>query len=637
MKKHTSGITLIALVVTIIVLLILAGISITMLSGENGILQAAKNASIKTKEASAKEEVSLAWIECETEYKLGELSREEAFSKENMNRHLNNIGEIIDLAYNEAGKSAVQYRSNIQNAEYFFEIGNLGEISIGNEFSVYNSKMEELYNKGWSVGATSSGYIAADYSEMKLYTLDSSFNTTNTETLTPSDVSLFTVNNEKITATTATGVVIIPDNINATSIAASAFKSKTGITRIILPPSITTIADGTSTSTGAFCGCTGLVDFAFSKNLTKIGNYAFYGCTKIANIDLPNTITTLGTYAFYNCKLINKIVIPRSISSLNNYVFYGCTKISEIKIPSNITSIGTCALGGCSGLASIVIEEGNTVYDSRENCNAIIRKSDNKLLQGCKTTTIPSGVSIIEANAFIGCTGLTDVNTLLNNITNIGNYAFANCTGITTINIPAQLTTIGINPFYGCTAITSITVESGNTVYDSRDNCNAIVNKSNNTIVSACKNTTISSTIQSIGQHSFRGQTGITSITIPNTITSIGNYAFYGCSKISSITIPTSIDTIWASTFYGCSSLTRIDIPANITKIDTSAFQNCSSVLNVYIHGTSLSTVNKSAFVSLKQGSKIYVGNTTIKALFTSDRYTSSRTSVEVDATLLSN
>ena len=636
MKKY-EGITLIALVITIIVLLILAGITIATLTGENGLLQRAEEAAQKTKEGAAKEEITLAWAACYTDYQSGELSEEDAFSKNNMNTHLGDTGEVTEFVYNKSGISVVTYTN--QDGDYCFEIDSTGNITGGNGSSVDNAKVQELFNKGWSVGATSSGYIAADYTNMKLYTLDASFNTVSEETLTPSDGSLFTLTDGKITATTATtGVVIVPNtinNVNVTGIAANSFKGKTGITKIILPPSVTTIDSSSSASTGAFYNCTGLVNVAYSKNLTTIGNNAFYSCSKIDSIEFPDTMTTIGTSAFYGCKLINRVRIPTSLSTLSTNVFYNCSKISEIRIPKNITSIAGGAFYGCSGINSIVVEEGNTVYDSRNNCNAIIITASNKLILGCKSTVMPDNVTAIDQNSFAGATGLTNVNDLLTHVTSIGNYAFCNCTGITSVNIPTNVTTIGANPFYGCTGITSITVASGNTVYDSRDNCNAIVKKSSNAIISACKNTSIKSTITTIEQHAFRQQTGITSITIPTNVTSIGNYAFYGCSGLTSLTIPTSISTIGSYTFSYCSKLTTIDIPSNITKIDSYAFQNCSQVTSVYVHGSSLATVNTGAFNNLKASSTIYVGNSTIQALFTSTRYTSSRTTISVDSSLL--
>ena len=100
-----------------------------------------------------------------------------------------------------------------------------------------------------------------------------------------------------------------------------------------------------------------------------------------------------------------------------------------------MTSIGDRAFSGCSGLNSIVVESGNTVYDSRENCNAIIETSSNTLHTGCKNTIIP------------------------NSVTSIGNWAFSGCSGLASLTIPNSVSSIGDGAFYMCNGLTSVIVE----------------------------------------------------------------------------------------------------------------------------------------------------------------------------------
>ncbi|MBR3612093.1 MAG: leucine-rich repeat domain-containing protein, partial [Bacteroidaceae bacterium] len=257
------------------------------------------------------------------------------------------------------------------------------------------------------------------------------------------------------------------------------------------------------------------------------------------------------------------------------------------------------------GLTNIKVESGNTIYDSRDNCNAIIETATNKLIRGCKNTIIPNSVTSIGDDAFYGCTGLTNI-TIPNSVTSIGDDAFSGCTGLTSIEIPNSVTTIEYsvfrdctcltsvtipssvtkiedNAFDGCSGLTSIKVESGNTIYDSRDNCNAIIETATNKLVRGCKNTIIPNSVTSIGDDAFYGCTGLTNITIPNSVTKIGDNAFYGCTGLTSIEIPNSVTTIEYSAFRDCTCLTSVTIPNSLITIRVGAFYGCTALKSVYL------------------------------------------------------
>jgi len=275
-------------------------------------------------------------------------------------------------------------------------------------------------------------------------------------------------------------------------------------------------------------------EFRYFTSLTGIDSYAFSGCTGLTSITIPNSVTSIRSSAFSDCSGLTSITIPNSVTNIVSNPFEGCNK-----------------------LTSITVSNGNTKYDSRNNCNAIIETSSNMLIVGCKNTIIPNSVTSIRKSAFYHCYGLTSI-TIPNSVTSIGNYAFS-----------------------GCSDLSSIKVDNNNPKYDSRNNCDAIIETSTNRLITGCKNTIIPNSVTSIGDNTFYDCSSLTSITIPNSVTSIGNYAFYNCSGLTSITIPNSLTSIGNYAFYNCSGLTSITIPNSVTSIGNWAFYDCSGLADV--------------------------------------------------------
>ena len=182
-------------------------------------------------------------------------------------------------------------------------------------------------------------------------------------------------------------------------------------------------------------------------------------------------------------------------------------------------------------------------------------------------------VTEISEEAFNYC-DITSIE-IPSTVTTIGDNVFVNCTKLTSLTIPASVTNIGKKITNSCTNLTSIVVDSSNPKYDSRDNCNAIVESSTNTILITCKNTTIPTTVTSIGDFAFYSRSDLTSIVIPASITSIGKGAFYSCKKLTSVEILAPITVINDSTFTLCSKLTNINIPSSVTSIGEHAFNRC--------------------------------------------------------------
>ncbi len=281
------------------------------------------------------------------------------------------------------------------------------------------------------------------------------------------------------------------------------------------------------------------------------------------------------------CKPINKDVteihIPSQIKcgnytygvdAIKDYAFAFCEGLTLIIIPDSVTSIGCGAFKHCSGLTSITISNSVT-------------RIGNEAFSCCSRLTsiaIPNSVTSIERLAFFNCSGLTSI-TIPNSVTSIGMGTFYSCSGLTSITIPSSVTSLGENPFASCSCLTSIFVEKGNKTYDSRENCNAIIETASNTLIAGCEKTFIPNNVTSIGNSAFRGCSVLPSITIPNSVTSIGDHAFWGCSRLTSVTIPNSITSIGFWAFRGCVALRSIRIPKSLTHIGLNAFYEHTKVI----------------------------------------------------------
>ncbi|MBR5706799.1 MAG: leucine-rich repeat protein [Bacteroidaceae bacterium] len=371
--------------------------------------------------------------------------------------------------------------------------------------------------------------------------------------------------------------IVIPNGIK--SISSSAFSDCKGLISITIPEGVTSIGNST------FRDCSNLVSILFPESITDIGTNSFDGTAwyenlpngiiyigKVAykykgimpqnsSIVIPEGITTIGNNAFAECIGMTSLILPESINSIEFYAFSGCTGLTSISIPKNLSNIDEGAFAGCCNLTSISVSPENTIYDSRNNCNAIIESITNTLLMGCQNTTIPSDVTKIARGAFVDFKGLT-------------------------ITIPKNVSIIDNGAFTNCSKLTSITVSPDNSVYDSRYDCNAIIESKTNTLFLGCQNTVIPSNISKIGIGAFGGCIGLRTITIPESAITIDNNAFENCTSLESITIPEKVSFIGNSSFKNCCNLTSVRMmterPDTIEINDPFGVYNLDGSLNNY-------------------------------------------------------
>lgn len=335
--------------------------------------------------------------------------------------------------------------------------------------------------------------------------------------------------------------------------------------------------------------------------VTSIGDLAFFRCSGLTSVVIPNSVTKICFKAFMECTGLTSVDIPGSVTEIGNSAFYGCLNLSSLHVPGSVESIGALAFMSCCGLSLITVDESNAFYDSRDNCNAIVETATNTLVLGSNSTIIPNSIESIGMYAFVNCNGLESV-VIPNSVTEIGKSAFHACSGLTSLTIGNSVTTIGetaISYCYGletvfipksvvsigngafsyCSGLSTLIVEGENPYYDSRDDCNAIIETENNKLIAGCKNTVIPNTITSIDDFAFYGCNDLKSLTIPNSVLSIGKNAFYGCRNMTSVTIPNSVVSIGVSAFSSCDGLKSLIIGSSVTSIGTGAF-TCGSALS---------------------------------------------------------
>ena len=345
---------------------------------------------------------------------------------------------------------------------------------------------------------------------------------------------------------------MIPNNV--ITIGEDAFNGRS-LTTITIPESVTTIEEQ------AFYGCSNLSSITIPSSVTTIGYAAFSECSNLPvvnNIRYADTYLVevvdptqslyqikegtrfIGDFAFSQSEL-SSISIPESVISIGIGAFADCPNLMSINIPEGVTNFGTGAFSGCPNLPVEnniryadtylieAIDKSLTEYQIKDGTR-IIGTSAFSYCPNLTSFNIPNSITIIDSYAFDGCENLNSIN-IPNSVKSIGSYVFQSCSNLTSITIPSSVTNIKESVFSG-SSLESIQVDGSNLIYDSRDGCNAVIEKSSNKLIAGCKNTIIPNTVTSIGKCAFENVL-MTSIDIPGSVSSIGDYGFYtGVSEV---------------------------------------------------------------------------------------------------------
>ncbi len=616
MNNKNKGITLIALVITIIILLILAGISINTLNGENGIITRGQESKLKYEMTQLKEEFELFCIEKETEI-MGTFSKEGVMASENV------------LVYNnkqEENKSIYDVMPSLSKSKYAKKV----EIIKGEIHVVAKNKNEVKWLQ--EIGIIPNPWNIVD------------------GVLMSSNTNLLLLGED--------GTLVIPGSV--TEIDKGAFANVEGIKRVIIPGSVKKIGDNAFSHNStieeviiedgvegigstAFYSCTKLNKVKMANSVLNIGNSAFNYCPKLEEINLSNNLKVIPTGIFVNCTSLKNIIIPENVTKISNEAFSSCGQLVSINIPKNVESIGDSPFAYCKSLVNINVDIRNTDF---KFSNGILMNSDetemiyisssaiqentfkvpdkiNKLTAGLLTSypkiekiIIPENVTEIDINFFSNNRNINSIVIDSNNrnymstadaiydknqtkliyyytnkievripegIIEIASQAFRR-NSLTILNLPTSLEKIqsealvntklkSLNLGKNVSELAGTTFLYSEVINISIDEDNPYLIEENNVIYSIDENRNKVKLVGGVGK--------INSLAIPNGVKEIGNDSFVR-KGITNVVIPNTVIKIGRA-FNDCQSLETITIPSSVTSIDSTCFSKCINLKEIIV------------------------------------------------------
>ena len=307
--------------------------------------------------------------------------------------------------------------------------------------------------------------------------------------------------------------------------------------------------------------------------------YSDWDYNKLKKVILSSSVISIGSEAFAYCSNLKEIVLNDKLKKIGEDAFCFCSKLCSIFIPKSVTTIINNPFNYCYRLKSIEVDKLNPIFDSRNNCNCIIKTKENKLISGCKNSKIPDSITTIGDNCFKG-NRISNVNLPLS-IIKIENYAFYS-NNLTSIYVPKNVKSIGKEILNYCLELDSIQIDKDNKYYDSRNNCNCIIQTKTNNLIQGCKSSFIPDGVKIVSKRAFN-ICSITNVDIPDSVEEIENEAFRGCEELISVKLSSSMKIIKKEVFSCCENLKSIYINDNIERIEKDAFTYCVNLNDIYI------------------------------------------------------
>lgn len=548
-----KGITIVALVITIVIMLILLGVTVTVVI-KGDLIDTAKESNDETRYAQVLEQK--------------EMWESEKLATDRFGAKAETLEEFVERLKKE----------KILTEEEGKQLLELGFVTIAKKDILFDGKRNVADASLW------------DYqldTKTNFVTITRYLGTTDNLTeLTIPNFLLIGGKEYRVTKTLSyngsnaivnfKGKLIISKGI--TEIGKASFNGASKITGVEIPNSAILISDY------AFQNCEGLTTITIPGSVKKIGNWwgnangqIFNGCSNLKEVILEEGIEEISGRAFDSCSKVKEWKLPKSLKRIGPGAFQS-TGVEEFNIPENVESIAATFISS-SNLSRINVDSNNKYFTSVDGI--LFDKDSTRLIKypenrDGSSYEVPNTVNTIDANAFGSCKNLQTI-VIADSVEKIGDSAFYG-SKLKTINLGGGITNINNKPFYGALNLTNINVITENDKYESE---NGVLFNKGKTILIKCPPAIINGEVYEI----------------PNTVVEIGPQSFYR-SQIKNVIIPSSVKKIGSESFFQCYNLEELNLSEGLERIEWRALQQCNKIKTIVVP-SSVTYIDKECFRSM--------------------------------------